>query len=233
MLVIRSRPKRSRAAVTPEPLEAALGVPDRPGHPGRAARRKSRPTSRRKRGWVARMSEPSGWMRLPRATSAGRQRGDEQRQLVRRRGHVGVGEDDADRPRRPASRPGRPSPCRRAARVSSREGSGSRVAPAPRAGSAANSARPGPAPRCRRCCRRRRPARSTVSGQSALRRRAQVGEELVQGGPEPGLLVERGQNDREARNHVRECTGHRHAPLVRPRRVPAISPERRQLAVQP
>ena len=145
------------------------------------------------------MSDPSGWIREPYAASARLERLDEQRQLVGRRRHVGVGEHDVVAVGRGACRHGRPRPCRRAAPSAAR-------ARRRRAPVARGRARP-----WRRSSRRRRRARGprrelggagpAVAGVGPAP--VEVAEQLVEGRSEAGLLVVGRQDDgQRANGHV-------------------------------
>ncbi len=147
------------------------------------------------------MSRPSGWIRLPSATSWSRSASHEERDLVGRGRHVGVGEDDDV-----GVRGEHPGPDRGAlAAVGDRQQREGR--PSPRltpAGLRAGTDERGGAVGApvvhdedvdvrRQVTRARRPVAAEVGPP------AQVAEELVEGRPEAVLLVVGGQDDGQAR----------------------------------
>jgi hypothetical protein len=171
-------------------------------------------------GCDALMSEPSGWMRLPRATSA-ESSARQQRQLVGRGGHVGVGEDHEIVVDGQHAGPHRRAlaavilaqqPQRRAAHAK-------RLVRAAELGAGAHQ--PGGAVDAAVVHHQHFDA----SGQLAPGNiGAQVGEQFVQSRPQPGLLVVCGQNDSETAGHLRECIG---VPAPSHRRMTPGSPGRR------
>ncbi len=69
MLVTFWRAKRSWAASRVNPLNPHWVSFTGPATQIEASTWNARPSQRRYHGWLLRMSEPSGWMRLPRTTS--------------------------------------------------------------------------------------------------------------------------------------------------------------------
>ena len=106
------------------------------------------PSSRRYAGWLLRMSEPSGWIRGAEGDVVVGEGGDQQRQLVRRCRHVGVGEDDEVGVGREHAGPDR------GALAAVRDGQESQVGRPGLAVGLGPRERRGPP--SRRCCRRRR-----------------------------------------------------------------------------
>ena len=161
-------------------------------------------------GWVARMSEPSGWIRDPSDDVVVRQRRDEQRQLVGRRRHVRVGEHDQVR-----GRVEHPGPDRRALAAvrhrRSRSGASRRAATCASGRAVDERGRGvgaavvddedldplGEAGRARRAVAR------------ALAATPQVAEQLVERRADPFRLVEGRQDDGQAggQGHRRKSTG--------------------------
>ena len=94
MLPIFCRANRSRAASRRKPLKPHCVSGTGPVTQNAARPWNTLPSSRRCSGWLRRRSLPSGWTRLPSATSFDVERVGQQGQLVGRRGQVGVGEHD-------------------------------------------------------------------------------------------------------------------------------------------
>ena len=148
---------------------------------------------------------------------------DQQRQLVGRRRHVGVGEDDEVGRRRPACPLGRPRPCRRGAPSGRRRWTSS-ASGAPRVGPRTSAAVPSvlPSSTTRTSIRSGRPAEPGAPSRARSPRRREVAEQLVERRTDPLGLVVGGQDDGQAGSgghagSLRARRGVRVAPACRSR----------------
>ena len=141
------------------------------------------------------MSEPSGWIREPYDGIGVVERLHQQDQLVRRGGHVGVGEDDelAGRVEHPGP-DGRPLAAVRAPARSSQLTAGELRPGADQGGGRRPSE---PSSTTRTVTSGGSSAGTRPSVAALLASAVQVAEQLVQRGTQPGLLVVRGQDDGE------------------------------------